>query len=253
MSNLRQLALAVHQFAGDRQQFPKGCDYPFATAPNPRLTQAGISWHTNCLPYLEQGTLWGLAWEANKQDPTGNSAIHVGVLEKTLAVALCPSDSRRTGGYGNGIVWGLTSYLGVAGSGLYRNDGMFHPGLTVRFADVSDGTSNTIMIGERPAGRHGAFGSWYSVSGDCICPMTQILSTETSGWVPPSTGECLAGSGSLRPGQFDTMCDNNHFWSLHSAGAHFAFSDGSARFLKYSQSPIVPALATRAGNELVDF
>ena len=43
----------------------------------------------------------------------------------------------------------------------------------------------------------------------------------------------------------------NHFWSVHPGGAHFAFADGSVRFLKYSADPILPALATRAGGESV--
>jgi prepilin-type processing-associated H-X9-DG protein len=43
----------------------------------------------------------------------------------------------------------------------------------------------------------------------------------------------------------------NHFWSLHSGGANFAFADGSVRFLRYEAAAIMPALATRAGGEVV--
>jgi prepilin-type processing-associated H-X9-DG protein len=42
-----------------------------------------------------------------------------------------------------------------------------------------------------------------------------------------------------------------HFWSPHSGGANYAFADGSVRFLSYSANPVLPALATRAGNEKV--
>jgi prepilin-type processing-associated H-X9-DG protein len=42
-----------------------------------------------------------------------------------------------------------------------------------------------------------------------------------------------------------------HFWSLHPGGANFAFADGSVRFLAYSANPIMPALATREGGEVV--
>ena len=43
-----------------------------------------------------------------------------------------------------------------------------------------------------------------------------------------------------------------HFWSPHAgAGAHFLFADGSVRFLSYSAAPIMPALSTRAGGEVV--
>jgi prepilin-type processing-associated H-X9-DG protein len=47
------------------------------------------------------------------------------------------------------------------------------------------------------------------------------------------------------------MCDALHFWSLHSGGANFAFADGSVRFLRYSADDVMPALATRAGGEVV--
>jgi prepilin-type processing-associated H-X9-DG protein len=46
-------------------------------------------------------------------------------------------------------------------------------------------------------------------------------------------------------------CGKFHFWSLHSGGANFAFADGSVRFLRYSANDIMPALATRAGGEVV--
>jgi prepilin-type processing-associated H-X9-DG protein len=42
-----------------------------------------------------------------------------------------------------------------------------------------------------------------------------------------------------------------HFWSPHTGGAHFAFADGSVRFIRYSTEPIMAALATRAGGEAV--
>jgi prepilin-type processing-associated H-X9-DG protein len=49
----------------------------------------------------------------------------------------------------------------------------------------------------------------------------------------------------------DIRCHQGHFWSLHPGGANFAFADGSVRFLSYSAEPILPALATRAGGEVV--
>jgi prepilin-type processing-associated H-X9-DG protein len=46
-------------------------------------------------------------------------------------------------------------------------------------------------------------------------------------------------------------CDVNHFWSMHIGGANFGFADGSVRFLSYEANTILPALATRAGGEVV--
>jgi prepilin-type processing-associated H-X9-DG protein len=52
-------------------------------------------------------------------------------------------------------------------------------------------------------------------------------------------------------GDFDNEWHSFHFWSLHPGGANFAFADGSVRFLAYSANTILPALATRAGGEVV--
>jgi prepilin-type processing-associated H-X9-DG protein len=42
-----------------------------------------------------------------------------------------------------------------------------------------------------------------------------------------------------------------HFWSLHSGGANFLFADGSVRFLSYAAEPILIALGTKSGHEVV--
>jgi prepilin-type processing-associated H-X9-DG protein len=251
-SNLRQLALAVHLFADVRQQLPKGCDYPFLRSPNQLLTQTGLSWQTSILPYVEQNALWRLAWEAHRQDPRGHAALHGVVKAKTVPVYLCPSEPRQMGGYGNGLEWGLTSYLGVAGTGVWKNDGVFHRNYAIRFADIPDGTSTTLMIGERPAGPKGIYGGWYAEWGSSVCQLAQILPAGSNDWIPFEGRGCRLSVRALRPGEFDNACDVNHFWSLHLGGAHFAFADGSVRFLTYARSEVLPALATRAGGESVN-
>jgi hypothetical protein len=54
------------------------------------------------------------------------------------------------------------------------------------------------------------------------------------------------------PGDVDDPCGVQHFCSLHPGGALWAFADGSVRFLKYSAAPILPALSTRSGGEIVE-
>jgi prepilin-type processing-associated H-X9-DG protein len=193
------------------------------------------------------GELWALAWQAHQEDPGGKSDLHRLVLSRVVPVFLCPSEPRQTGTNGNGWTWGLTSYLGVAGTGVRREDGVFHPNYPVRFGDITDGTSNTVMIGERPPGPKGYEGGWYASWGFTVCPVTQILAGTRN---PPSDIGCPFSTGALRPGQPDNPCDRNHFWSLHPGGAHFAFADGSVRFLSYTNSETLPALATRDGGEI---
>ncbi|MFO0803834.1 MAG: H-X9-DG-CTERM domain-containing protein [Gemmataceae bacterium] len=68
----------------------------------------------------------------------------------------------------------------------------------------------------------------------------------------PAGFSCSPTSQAFRPGRLENPCDVNHFWSPHPGGANFAFADGSVRFLSYSADPIMPALATRAGGEVVE-
>ena len=68
---------------------------------------------------------------------------------------------------------------------------------------------------------------------------------------PLGLGGCPYGPYSLTEGALQDDCSRFHFWSFHPGGAHFAFADGSVRFLRYSADDIMPALATRAGGEAV--
>jgi len=63
------------------------------------------------------------------------------------------------------------------------------------------------------------------------------------------TWYCDRGPHHFKPGKFSEQCDAFHYWSPHNGGAHFAFADGSVKFLSYSADAILPALATRAGGE----
>ncbi len=253
-SSLRQLALATHGYEAVRAKLPPGCDYPIRQAsPYDNTLGIGVSWQTSILPYVEQDGLWKLAWDAYRERPRGNSPAHDYVKAQTVNLFTCPADSRRTGGFGNRDVWGLTSYLGVAGTHVRANDGVFHKDLVVRMSAITDGTSNTLMIGERPPGPKGVYGGWYAEWGiESVCPIAQILAAGTVEWAPEYGIGCRPGGSPLRAGNVENACDANHFWSLHGSGANFAFADGSVRFLRYStRTEVLAALATRAGGEIV--
>jgi prepilin-type processing-associated H-X9-DG protein len=227
---------------------PQGCAYLDHRDPLYFQNQSTLSWQTSILPYVEQDALWELAWQAHRQDPSGAGPLHARVGSHPVPIYLCPAEPQQTGGWDE-LRWGLTSYQGVAGTSVWRKDGIFHKDFTVRFADVTDGTSNTLMIGERPPGPRGIYGAWYDDWGNTVCPLSAILSAgKINSWAPD---DCLPVPGPLRSGRIDNVCDVTHFWSLHINGANFAFADGSVRFLPYSASTVLPGLATRAGGEVV--
>ncbi|MBY0232636.1 MAG: DUF1559 domain-containing protein [Gemmataceae bacterium] len=152
-----------------------------------------------------------------------------------------------------GIDYGLTAYVGVLGTEYLRKDGVLFADSRIRFEDIVDGTSNTLLVGERPTSANMAFGGWYAGTG-------QNFGTGSASMVlgvreycfTPFAPDCPVGPYSFGPGRLDNTCDAFHFWSLHSGGAHFAFADGSVRFLSYGAKDILPALATRAGGESVE-
>jgi prepilin-type processing-associated H-X9-DG protein len=121
-----------------------------------------------------------------------------------------------------------------------------------RFADVLDGSSQTLFVGERPPSADGARGRWYGGWGAWGTADSYLGVCETGvfDWVPNSG--CPDGPYSFQPDRLDNPCSVFHFWSLHTGGANFLFVDGSVVFLGYSAATVLPALATREGGEVVE-
>jgi prepilin-type N-terminal cleavage/methylation domain-containing protein len=156
-NNLRQIGLALHGFHDARRSLPVGTERQF---------QPFLAWSARILPYLEQSALWDQTLQAFRQDPRliANPP-HVG-LNTALSVYVCPADGRT-----NDVVMpegyrvAFTHYPGVSGAELVYGQGMFYLNSDVRLADVIDGTSSTVMVGERPPGPDETetlrFGWWY--------------------------------------------------------------------------------------------
>jgi prepilin-type processing-associated H-X9-DG protein len=210
-----------------------------------------LAWEARLLPYLEEDSLWQTStgafqrqWFALKNPP------HVG-LSTVMRPFGCPADSRVQS------VWvykqwevALSSYQGVEGTNLKSKDGMLYVNSGVRIADVTDELSNTLLVGERPPSADTRFGWWYAgvgQSGTGSCDM--VLGVRELNSVYPN---CPTGPYAFADGSFHNLCDTFHFWSPHGGGANFLFSDGSVRFLSYASDPVMPALATRAGGEIVE-
>lgn len=253
-SRMRQVGLAVQNSHATHRRYPEGVAYPFSKTDYQAFAQhAGISWLTAILPQLEQDELWRRAWAAHSVDPSGNSPAHVAVSKVAVKPFRCPADSRPMGFSppDPARTWALNNYPGVCGTGLFGNDGILHANYTTNSAGVTDGTSNTLLFGERPSNHNGVDSSWYSGWGALRYFGGQLMPVSSS-WAdappPPGSGSCPRVSF-FETGQYDSPCHRNHFWSLHPGGANFAFADGSVRFLRYSAVSVLPSLATKAGGE----
>jgi prepilin-type N-terminal cleavage/methylation domain-containing protein/prepilin-type processing-associated H-X9-DG protein len=248
-NNLRQLGMALHAYHNAVGTFPAGMRYQRGTDP-----YLYMGWHTQALPYLEQDSLWRATQNAY-QETRGflQNPPHLG-LASVIQTYACPIDGCASDVQfaARDQVWvALTSYLGVEGKDLYASDGILFRDSGIRIADITDGTSSTLIIGERPPSPDFQFGWWYAGAGQqSTGSADMVLGVEEQNVVSYARAPCPPGTYLFGPGQINDQCDMFHFWSLHPGGANFVFADGSVHFLTYSVAPLLPALASRAGGEI---
>ena len=271
INNLKQMGLALHNYHDAVGAFPPG----LISLPGPDGDNAGPGWGwaSMILPQSEQSIVFnaincGLGIE---------SAANLTARVTKLTTFICPSDayfqaqftvvddttSNTTPGAPICDV-ASSSYVGCVGSGdpssLYpysptddppgrdNGNGLFFRNRSIRVADITDGTSQTLAVGEKS--QNLARASWTGAVTHAAVPIT-ILQAEDG--LSPESGDALVIA---HTGEID--CPNSRpahadqFWSLHPGGANFLFADGSVRFVKEKRRLVImQALATRAGGELV--
>ncbi|MBI1830188.1 MAG: DUF1559 domain-containing protein [Planctomycetes bacterium] len=249
-NHLRQIGLALHQYHDSRRSFPPGMSWRNTTPATPYL-----SWHARILPFIDQAPLWEqtqAAYQISRR-PFRNPP-HVG-LATVVSIFACPADTRAAQvqrAQRDNIDVALTTYLGVSGRDLFAKDGILFVDSQIRIGDVTDGISQTLLVGERPASPDFQFGWWYAGRGQAntgSCDM--VLGAAEINVLAPGVAPCPKTRYTFQSGDLWNPCSMFHFWSLHPSGAHFLFADGSVRMLGYSAAPILPALATRNGQEVV--
>jgi prepilin-type N-terminal cleavage/methylation domain-containing protein/prepilin-type processing-associated H-X9-DG protein len=246
-NNLRQIGLAAHQHHDLHGQLPPGVTGDAGDFPR-------VSWLSRLLPLVEQQSLWAeiVTDYALLADPF-RSPPHA-PMATVVRVWDCPSDPRVSApqtSHGRRVA--LTSYVGVNGTNLYKQDGLLYLDSQVRFGDVTDGLSNTLLAGERPPSADMNYGWWYAgVGQDRTGSADMLLGTNELNLGGHYLWQCAPGPYAFAPGRFDNQCDCLHFWSPHPGGGHFLFADGSTHFLSYSAASVLTALGTRAGGETLD-
>jgi prepilin-type processing-associated H-X9-DG protein len=255
-NNLRQLGLASTAYHDAHGKLPPSYMIQWRYSPK-RFTL--LSWTNYILPYIEQEGLWDTLPSAYLADESATkNPPHIG-LTTVIKTYTCPADGRLSAPITDdlGYTAAYGSYLGVgplqgASGDFTLPTAMARGG--VRIAEVTDGTSQTLYIGERPPPGRALAGNWYTIMFTDLSYQytlglefgTTLPVQEDSGYFGPCRPPYNFG-----PGRIENPCDSHHFWSLHSGGANFLFVDGSVHFLSYSAKGILPALASRAGGEVV--
>ena len=253
-NNLKQLALAALHHHSAKGSFPTGVHL---------IGQDdGTTLEAELLPYLEMQNLYD-RFDYSDTGP-GSDA----VVTQVLKLLICPSDLLPNPVQqcpACGQFYGVGCYAGNAGTRSFSldfsprkdpRDGIFFQDSTTRLQDVTDGHSNTFLLGER-SHRDGKFDvvsrgfgdyyplrSWGKWANYCY-PSHHMLSTAVpiNYQTPPSDSVVEAN---VR----DRICA---FGSGHPGGANFAFADSSVRFVSDQIAfTALQALSTRAGSEVVD-
>ncbi len=254
LNNLKQIGLAFQHYHESRQTLPSGMYFGASTRERWNLS----TWMLALTPYIEQNNIYtqaqsDFAAQANPFKPVPHSGV-----ARIMKIYTCPLDDRvdlSQFAPRLKISVGLTSYLGVSGTDSWRGDGVLFRNSRIGFRHITDGLTNTILVGERPASSDNQFGWWYAGNGQLNSgSLDSVLGVlEPNRFLIQTGSVCGAGVYTYQPGQVRDPCSQFHFWSLHSGGAHFLFTDGSVHFLPYSSVNVLPALATRAGSESVTF
>jgi len=263
-NNLKQFGLALHNYVSRCGVFPPAYASGFqpltgaygnVTAPYP---DPNYGWMVYILPDLEQGNLFAainpnltvIAQPVASTTNPGNLLLTVfntnpTALQQGGKVFTCPSDIASTMGqlnanrpWTNTFITGAsattpvftaqTNYVCSNGDfGTNGGGGVFEPSSQVRLLDITDGTSNTIMVGERDSlGTGGAKSARYAA---LICGTTGDGSTGTGEQAVcgSTTFQLMTGISYTNP--TPAYC----FGSQHLGGLNFCFCDGSVHFISF--------------------
>ena len=247
-NRLKQLGIGLLLYHETNSVFPPG----HRSLPGPQFGRF-TGWTCNILPYVDELYLQNEAIKAFSLQPkpflSPPHPINISVPAFT-----CASDPRvripQVAKISN-IQVGLLSYLGVSGTNFELKNGILFQDSNIKISEIGDGTSNTLLLGERPPSENFQFGWWYAGTGQNrtgSCDL--ILGMKEPNLLPIVPGSpCGPGTYSFGDSKFSDPCGKFHFWSPHSSGAHFLFADGSVRFFTYDSKNILESLATRSGND----
>ncbi len=228
-NNLRQIGVALVNHHDTYGAFPAGIEW------NHPQKMPLSSWAVKLYPYLEQQSLFD---QAQADYGRGFSVFgpipHRGVSHAVPTFS-CPSDGRAetTQFARNRLYVALTNYLGIIGTDQQAKDGVLFADSHIRIRNIRDGTSHTVMVGERPPSQDMWFGWLYSGLGIDQGTADVVLGVQERNNRYDMLSECSLRRAWFKHTSFSDPCHVLHYWSFHPGGAMFLSADGSVRFFAY--------------------
>ncbi len=225
-NNLKQLGLAAHNYHDTYKCLPPA----FMVVNEQGVINGGWAWGVFLMPFIEQSPLQDkLSVTKYTLSQVVSDPALMPMLQTPLDVMKCPTSTlqplREYLG-GTGIMVSTANYMCCRGFFRYSgqthltkpNNGLFYGESSVRFADITDGLSNTIALGERT-----------------VLPIYVNDPKRWPSWCGPGGLSPTGGVGStVSSSVYDKMnhpTDIHLFSSEHVGGANFCFADGSVHFI----------------------
>ena len=232
-NNLKQIGLAIQNYHDAYKAFPPGYVASGPYSDGASDTTPGWGWAALILPYLEHDDIYR---QLDFNQPVEKSS----AIQTIVQAYLCPSDVTTQeafpvlDGFGSPICLAApSSYAACVGgdeSGTTDSSGsgIFYRNSQTRMTDITDGTSSTILIGER--GWSNSNGIWAGAINNGVCMRGQLNACSGTGWSPAAT--LVQAHCHLNNTTTDTDGGLDDFSSRHSGGSNFVFADGSVHFIR---------------------
>ena len=256
-NNLKQLGLALHNYESTHRVLPPGYVHKFDPAGS-GANHLGYSWGCLMLPYLEQTPLYE---EFNINLPAFDPVNRI-PRERRMAVFLCPSDPYSDHGFvvrdpsstpvekyaaaSYAANWGPSDAVTNLDDTPLQSSGVFHRNSRSGLRDITDGLSNTLLLGERTNGPipHPS-GGIHSVFETAWSAAVREITDPTD-----DHGHMVLFETQYRPNQSGT--DDKGLSAPHTGICQFTIGDGSVRAISENiDDRVYNALGTRAGGEVV--
>jgi prepilin-type processing-associated H-X9-DG protein len=249
LNNVMQIGIAVQNYESSHEMLPPGV----VNSTSPILDQPKgyhYSWLVQIMPFFEQKNVYNHLNFRMGVYEVENFTTRTTVIRSLI----CPSDSSPNPG-ASGVA--LSSYVGshndVEAPISATNRGVLFLNSAVRFEDITDGSSQTIFVGEKL--NRAIDEGWASGTRATLRNAgSGINRTGTPALTGPGSGDDSDGqaAGVSAASATDALTYVGGYSAWHPGGANFAFGDGSVRFLKTSiNGRILRLLANRADGEII--